>query len=66
MHKLTMWQAKRAGGRMTVYGKNEAGEDVKVVGIDRVERFQPEGGAARITIAIKDHVSPTEVWHLAD
>ncbi|ABQ68571.1 hypothetical protein Swit_2212 [Rhizorhabdus wittichii RW1] len=66
MHTLTMWRAKRAGGRMTVYGKDEAGNDTKVVGVDRIERFQPDNGTARITIALIDHTTPSQVYHLAD
>lgn len=66
MHKLTMWRAKRAGGRMTVYGKDELGNDTKVVGVDRIERIQPANGAARLTIAVIDHASPQQFYHLAD
>lgn len=73
MHTLTNWKAKRAGGRMTVYGKDEAGNETKVVGVDYIERFEPERGAANvygattaITIAVKDHVSPSQWWRLAD
>jgi hypothetical protein len=66
MHKLTNWTAKRAGARMTVYGKDENGAEAKIVGVDRVERFQPDNGTARLTIAVRDHVSPPEFFQLAD
>lgn len=39
MH-LFDWKAKRAGGRITVYGK-ENGVDAKIVGVDKIE---PRGG----------------------
>ena len=64
--KLTAWRAKRAGGRMTVYGKNEAGDDVKVVGVDRIERMQPEGETHRFTFAFIDHTNPPQLIRLAD
>lgn len=66
MHKLTDWRAKRAGGRMTVYGKNERGEDAKVVGVDRIERVQHDKSDARMTFAIIDHVNPPLTYHLVD
>lgn len=66
MHrKLTDWKAKRAGGRMTVYG-NEGGQDVKVVGVDRIERGEPGGAGFRMTLAFIDHTNPPQVIHLAD
>jgi hypothetical protein len=34
---LSNWKARRAGGRITVVGKNEQGEDAKIVGVDYVE-----------------------------
>jgi len=35
MHTLIDWKAKRAGGRITVYGKNaETGAEIKIVGVD--------------------------------
>lgn len=38
MHTLKNWRAKRAGGRITVYGKDaETGADVKVTGVDVIE-----------------------------
>lgn len=41
MHTLTDWTAKRAGGRITVYGKDDNGQDAKVVGVDRIEGSKP-------------------------
>lgn len=35
--KLHDWTAKRAGGRITVYGKDESGKDAKIVGVDAIE-----------------------------
>lgn len=34
MRTLKNWTAKRAGGRITVYGFDESGKGVKVVGVD--------------------------------
>jgi hypothetical protein len=36
------WTAKRAGGRITVYGKTKAGDVRRLVGVDRI---QPGGTA---------------------
>jgi hypothetical protein len=37
MHKtLTNWTAKRAGGRITIYGTNEAGNPDRIVGVDKI------------------------------
>jgi len=36
MHVLKEWNAKRAGAGLTVTGQNEAGETIKVVGVDRI------------------------------
>jgi hypothetical protein len=35
--KLHDWNAKRAGGRITAYGKDELGGSSKIVGIDKIE-----------------------------
>lgn len=35
--KLLDWTARRAGGRITVTGKDEAGRDAKIVGVDTIE-----------------------------
>lgn len=38
MHTLKNWRAKRAGGRITVYGQDAtSGADRKVVGVDVIE-----------------------------
>lgn len=38
MHTLKEWKAKRAGGRITVYGKNvDTGADEKIVGVDVIQ-----------------------------
>lgn len=34
MHTLTNWRARRAGGRITVTGKEADGTDGKIVGVD--------------------------------
>lgn len=39
--RLTDWKAKRAGGRITITGKDEEGEDIKVVGVDTIEASRP-------------------------
>lgn len=36
MH-LTDWKARRAGGRITVNGKDEQGKPAKIVGVDVIE-----------------------------
>ncbi|WP_422057363.1 hypothetical protein [Sphingomonas sp.] len=36
MH-LTSWKARRAGGRITINGKDEQGKDAKIVGVDVIE-----------------------------
>lgn len=36
MH-LFDWKAKRAGGRITVYGKTKDGSAAKIVGVDKIE-----------------------------
>lgn len=36
MRTLKNWTAKRAGGRITIYGKDEAGAETKVVGVDSI------------------------------
>lgn len=35
--KLSNWKARRAGGRITVHGKDERGADAKIVGVDVIE-----------------------------
>jgi hypothetical protein len=35
--KLFDWTARRAGGRITVTGKDEQGQDAKIVGVDTIE-----------------------------
>lgn len=36
MKTIRFWKARRAGGRITITGQNEAGEDFKVVGVDSI------------------------------
>lgn len=36
MRTLRNWTAKRAGGRITVYGQDEHGAATKVVGVDSI------------------------------
>jgi ribosome-associated protein YbcJ (S4-like RNA binding protein) len=49
MTKLTTWEAKRAGGRITVYGTDETNKQTKIVGVDTIT---VEGGKV---IAIDQH-----------
>jgi hypothetical protein len=37
---VTNWNARRAGGRITITGKDVNGEEIKVVGVDVIK---PEG-----------------------
>lgn len=37
MHTLSNWKAKRAGGRITIYGVDQNGISTKIVGVDRIE-----------------------------
>lgn len=36
MH-LFDWKAKRAGGRITIYGKDKDRQPAKIVGVDKIE-----------------------------
>jgi hypothetical protein len=36
MQKVSDWTAKRAGGRITITGKDEKRADIKVVGVDAI------------------------------
>lgn len=41
MATITHWTAKRAGGRITIYGTNhETGGPIRVVGVDKIEKLQ--------------------------
>lgn len=44
--KLKNWKARRAGGRITITGFDEAGNPAKVVGVDVIE---PRG---RLIVAV--------------
>jgi hypothetical protein len=37
MDTLKNWKAKRAGGRITIYGQNESGQPARVVGVDVID-----------------------------
>lgn len=37
MHVLFNWKAKRAGGRITVYGEDAYGKAEKIVGVDVIQ-----------------------------
>lgn len=50
--KLSNWKARRAGGRITVYGKDEKGADAKIVGVDVIE--PRKAGFMRTTIVAVD------------
>jgi hypothetical protein len=41
MHTLTQWKARRAGGRITINGRELDGDPGKIVGVDVIE---PRGG----------------------
>lgn len=49
MHILTDWRARRAGGRITVTGKEADGSAGKIVGVDAI---WPQGGEI---VAIDKH-----------
>jgi hypothetical protein len=51
------WRAKRAGGRITIYGRNQAFEQVRVPHIDQIQCE----GAGRVNAIDKDG----KVWRLA-
>lgn len=53
MHKTVYdWRAKRAGGRMTVYGKLADGTETKIVGVDQIS-LDP-GGDCRDAVFATD------------
>jgi hypothetical protein len=35
--RMFSWKARRAGGRITITGKDSGGETAKIVGVDRIE-----------------------------
>lgn len=35
--RITKWRAKRAGGRITIYGKTEGGDDRRIPHVDVIE-----------------------------
>lgn len=37
MKTIYNWKARRAGGRITIVGKDEFGGDMKIVGVDYIE-----------------------------
>lgn len=37
MQRVFKWRAKRAGGRITIYGENERGEPVRIAGVDIIQ-----------------------------
>jgi len=41
MEEIRSWSAKRAGGRITITGKDAGGDDVKIVGVDKIEAATP-------------------------
>lgn len=49
--RISAWQAKRSGGRITVYGKDEAGKDIKVPHVDVI---QPITGTRNVMATDKD------------
>lgn len=63
MHKLSNWKAKRAGGRITVYGTDESGNATKLVGIDEI-KIEPNDGQP-IILAVRDHTNPPTSYVLA-
>jgi len=61
---ITNWKAKRAGGRITVYGTDRAtGEPTKLVGVDEV-RFEANDGHP-IILAVINHTNPPQVVRLS-
>lgn len=43
MQKITDWEAKRAGGRITINGRLDGGDPIKVVGVDTIRAARPAG-----------------------
>lgn len=41
MEDLKHWRAKRAGGRITIYGKGPDGQDRRVPHVDTIEASSP-------------------------
>jgi len=41
METITNWTAKRAGGRITIYGVKSDGRPLRVVGVDKIEAGSP-------------------------
>lgn len=39
--RLTMWKARRAGGRITIYARGADGRDRKVTNVDTIEAAAP-------------------------
>lgn len=50
MHTLRNWRAKRAGGRITVYGEDDSGASTKVPNVDVIVPRQM--GGRTIIVAI--------------
>lgn len=56
MHVLTNWKAKRAGGRITVYGTGEDGKETKIVGVDEISLMEISAqDKLMIVVAIDKH-----------
>lgn len=59
MHTLKNWYAKRAGGRMTIYGVDTVTNDrTKIVGVDMLEPGYQDGKP--VCFAIINHRLPME------
>lgn len=53
MHTLKNWRAKRAGGRITVYGTNtQTGAAEKIVGVDVIEPTMVKQGIFKAGAAL--------------
>jgi hypothetical protein len=55
MHTLINWRARRAGGRITVYGEDDSGASAKIVGVDVIEPRAIEGRVSVVAIT-KDNI----------
>jgi anti-anti-sigma regulatory factor len=54
MAQVKNWRAKRAGGRITVYGEDPAtNQQIKIVGVDKIE--PPAHASDPLVLAVDKH-----------
>lgn len=61
MHTLKDWKAKRAGGRITVYGTDDLGNANKLVGVDEISLIPGDGGTVVVAVVNHAGVEPRHV-----